>query len=106
MPLRRCRCIGKKWVFIVRHCHERNRIFHTAANAAGFGKLKALSGVEGQPKQTDDRMNRIYRMDSVLDRQVRCMRFNESSKARPIPPIRSILQTGREVSEPRSGERT
>jgi hypothetical protein len=30
-----------------------------------FGKLKALSGVEGKPQQTDNGMNRISRMDSV-----------------------------------------
>jgi hypothetical protein len=36
-----------------------SRIFHTAADAATEGQLKSQA-------QTDDRMNRIYKMDSAF----------------------------------------
>jgi hypothetical protein len=47
-----------------------------------------------QPKQTGDRMNRIYRMDSIPGRQARWVRFNESSNflhpAHPVHPVENF----------------
>ena len=56
-------------------------------SAATKGQLK------NQP-QTDDRMNRIYRMDSAFGRQVRRIRCNESNQplhpAHPVHPVGKI----------------
>jgi hypothetical protein len=38
---------------------------HAAVSASRFDRLKVQCGVEAQPKQTDDRMNGIYRMGSA-----------------------------------------